>query len=242
MTTEDSPRGVLAQWQVSSACMRNTMGEPAYVLIAHSSDPNKGRGEEYNVEVYISGIGDVDELPGEPGYAAAKLYVSIPAYLPETFKRETNGIRLSVKSKYTEYTEIKSQIDFKGILREGSHTTTFDLTVPIYLFHRKFLDDNPYNLGVEGERIVWDKQWWRDNNFYYAPFSFSFTVANNAPSGDHNIYLHLVYRDCLKWYSSCATMKIHIKRWYEKDYMQLLVLIAASVTIILACYDLWKLI
>lgn len=231
MANEDSLRRILAQWSVNSACVANMMGEPAFVLIAHSSDPNKGRGEKYNVDVYISGVGDVDELPGEPGYAAAKLYVSIPAYLPETIKTESNGIRLSVKSKYPEYTEIKSPIDFKGVHREDLHTNVFDLTVPIYLFHRKFFNNNPNDLGVEGERIVWNKQWWRNDNYYYAPFSFSFTIANKAPSGDHNIYLHLVYRDCLKWYSNCATLKIHIKQWYENDGTRFLVILAAIASI-----------
>jgi hypothetical protein len=238
MTAEDSPRGVLVHWPTGPECMQNMMGEPAYALIAHSSDPNKGRGEEYNVEVYISGNGDVDELLGEPGYAAAKLYVSIPAYLPETIKREPNGLRLSVKSKYTEYTEIKSPIAFKGILSKGLHTNTFDLTIPIYFFNRRFLDTNPHNLSVEGERIIWDKQWWQDSDYYYAPFSFSFTVANNAPSGDHNIYLHLVYRDCLKWYSNSATLKIHIRQWYETDWIQIFVVIAALATMISAWCDL----
>ncbi|NLE25792.1 MAG: hypothetical protein GX625_10725 [Clostridiaceae bacterium] len=240
MAPENNQKRILASWPASPNCKGNMMGEPAYVLIAHSSDPNKGRGEEYNVEVYISGIGDVDELPGEPGYAAAKLYVSIPAYLPETFKREPNWVRLSVKSKYTEYTEIKLLNDFKGILREGSHTSAFDCTVPLYLFHRKLLDNNPNNLGVEGERMVWDKQWWKDTNYYYAPFSFSFTVANNAPSGDHNIYLHLVYRDCLRWYSNNITLKIHIKQWYEEDYIHFLAILAALASIVSAFYALYN--
>jgi len=241
VTNKDGLQRVSAQWTASSACMQNMMGEPAYVLIAHFSDPDKGRGEKYIVDIYISGVGDVDELLGDSGYAAAKLYVSIPDYLPETIERKSNGIRYSVKSKYTKYTEIKSSDDFEGIHHEELHTNVFDLTLPIFLFHRRFLDNNPNNLSVEGERIVWNKQWWQEENYYYAPFSFSFTVANKAPSGDHNIYLHLAYRDCLKWYSNCTTLKIHIRRWYEQDYIQFLVVVAAFATMISVWSDLfWK--
>lgn len=238
MTNEYSQQGVSVQWPVSSACIRNIMGKPAYVLIAHSSDPNRGRGEKYNVEVYISGVGDVDYSAGNPGLAAAKLYVSIPAYIPETIERKSNGTRLSVKSTYLEYTEIKSPDDFKAIHHEELVPNAFDLTVSHYFFTKKFYNNNPNDLGVEGERIVWNKQWWQDDNYYYAPISFSFTVANNAPSGDHNIYLHLVYKDCLRWYSNCATLKIHIKEWYEEDLIRALVIFAAFGSIVSGYYAL----
>jgi len=210
------------------------MGEPAYGLIVHSSDPTCGRGDNYKVDVYISGVGDVDYLAGNRGLAAAKLYVSIPAYIPETIKRDPKDerIRLTVKTIYPEYTDIETPIDFKAIHREEFHTNVFDLTMPHYFFDRKFRNNDPTDLGVEGERILWNKQWWIEDNYYYAPLSLSFTVANNAPSGDHNIYLHLVYRDGLRWYSNCATLKIHIKQWYENDGTRFLVMLAAIASII----------
>jgi hypothetical protein len=209
------------------------MGEPAYVLIVHSSDPTCGRGDNYKVEVYISGVGDVDCLVGNRGLAAAKLYVSIPAYIPETIKRDPKDerIRLTVKVIHHEYTKIETPTDFHAIRHEDFHTNAFDLTLPHYLFNRKFLNSNPSDLGVEGERIAWNRQWWLDDNYYYAPLSFSFTVAKNAPPGDHNIYFHLVYRDGPKWHSDCATLKIHIKQWYENDSTRFLVVLAAIASI-----------
>jgi hypothetical protein len=224
MATENNQQGVLVAWPSAQKCIANMMGEPAYVLVAHSSDPNRGRGEKYTVEVYISGVGDVE---------IAKLYVSIPAYIPKTIKMdpEDERRRLTVKSTYLEYTEVKSPIDFKAIRREKLVSNAFDLTVPHYFFNRRFLNTDPRDLGVEGERIVWNKQWWLDD-YYYAPLSFSFTVANNAPSGDHNIYFHLVYKDCLRWYSNCTTLKIHIKQWYEGDCIRILVVLATIASII----------
>ncbi len=233
MTAENNQHGVSATWPVSSKCIWNMMGEPAYVLVVHSSDPNKGRGEKYNADIFISGVGDVDELPGEPGYAAAKLYVSIPAYLPETIKRdqENERIRLTVESTYLQITDIKSPINFKAIQHKKLCTNAFGLTVPHYFFNRKICNTNPRDLGVEGERIFWNKQWWLEDNYYITPLSFSFTVAKHAPPGDHNIYLHLVYKDCLRWHSSCATLKIHIKQWYESDGTRFLVMLAAIASI-----------
>jgi len=209
------------------------MGEPAYVLIVHSSDPTCGRGDNYNVEVYISGVGDVE---------LAKLYVSIPPYIPDTIKIDPDGRRLTVKTKTFRYTEIVSPNFFKEKLDKNDlHPNVFDLTIPHYFFNRKFYNNDPNDLGVEGERITWDKQWWLDD-YYHAPISFSFTVANDAPSGDHNIYLHLVYKDCLRWYSNCATLKIHIKQWYEEDCIRILVVLATIASIISGCFALSNLI
>lgn len=233
MAAEHNQNGNCVSWLGSSACIRNTMGEPAYVLIVHSSDPTCCRGDNYKIEVYISGAGNVDYLEEYSALAAAKLYVSIPAYIPEIIKRDPKDerIRLTVKSIYPEITDIETQIDFKAIHREDFHTNVFDLTLPHYFFNRKFRNSNPNDLGIEGERILWNKQWWMEDNYYYAPLSFSFTVAKKAPSGDHNIYLHLVYRDCLRWYSNSATLKIHIKQWYENDGTRFLVMLAAIASI-----------
>ena len=79
MAAEHNHKGFCVSWSGSPACIGNMMGEPAYVLIVHSSDPTCGRGDNYKVEVYISGVGNVDYLAGNCGLAAAKLYVSIPA-------------------------------------------------------------------------------------------------------------------------------------------------------------------
>lgn len=191
------------------------MGEPAYMLIVHSSDPTKGKGDEYGVEVYISGVGDVE---------VAKLYVSIPAYIPETIEMDPDGRRLTVKARI--------------LKQEDLHPNSFDLTIPNYLFNRKFFNSDPNDLGVEGERVTWDDRSWE--KLHYSPLYFIFTIANDAPCGDHNIYLHLVYKSCLRWYSNSATVKIHIKRWYEQELIQLFVIIAALASIISGCYALYN--
>ena len=154
------------------------------MLIAHSSDPTRDRGDSYTVEIYISGVGDVE---------LAKLYISIPAYIPETLQVDQDGTRLSVETRQLEFTS-PDFLKAKEITQR--HTNVFSLTVPLYIFNRTILDVDPDHLGIEGERIRWDKRFWL--GIHYAPFSFSFKVAENAPPGDHNIYLHLVYKD-----SSC---------------------------------------
>jgi hypothetical protein len=204
------------------------MGEPAYTLIVHSTDPTRGRGDNYDVEVYVSGAGDVE---------LAKIYISIPAYIPETFERSQDGMtRFSVKTRYL--ASKSSDLKKASVITE-KYPNVFDLTVPHYFFTRKFFNADPNDLGVEGERIKWDSRYWM--NIHYAPFSFNFKVARNAPSGDHNIYLHLVYKDCLRWYSNSAILKIHIKQWYEEDYIRILVMLAAIASIISGSYALHSL-
>jgi hypothetical protein len=236
-------------WSVTPDCIRNMMGEPAYVLIVHSSDPSCGRGDNYKVEVYISGAGDVDQFKK---VSLAKLYVSVPAYIPKTLEILEKGpneiIRLSVEAKYLEYTSIEPsrnpntsmEPNFKAKLNKTRHTNAFDITLPHYLFGKKFFNTDPKDLGVEGERIIWDKEYWKED-YYAPPLSFNFNVAGNAPPGDHNIYLHLVYKSCSKWYSSSAILKIHIKQWYEEDTIRALVISAAIGSIISGCYALYNL-
>lgn len=199
---------------------RNPTGEPAYVLIVHSSDLTCSKGDEFTMDIYISGAGNVD---------LAKLYVSIPSYIPETIKIRPDGMRENVKLTYLEPTEITS----KKVNNEASEEflpSVFDLTLPSYFFKHKFLDNDPTHLGVQGERIQLDPRYGKKS--YHAPISFSFSIAKYAPPGDHNIYLHLVYKDGSKWYSNSTVLKIHIKQWYENDGTRFLVMLAAIASVI----------
>lgn len=48
------------------------------------------------------------------------------------------------------------------------------------------------------------------------PFLINFTIADNAPAGDHTITIIHFYKYLGKWYSDKNELEIHVNAWYEK--------------------------
>jgi len=199
--------------------IRNFMGEPAFQLIAHSSDPTKGRGDEFVIEIYISGAGNLD---------LAKMHVSIPSYIPKTIEILPDGTRKSVLIKQIMHKYAGS--DEAEVIPEIV-PAVFSVGIANYMFGRSLRSKDPTDLTNEGEvRKFNGQKIWVEK--YYPPLSISFTISRDAPPGDHNIYLHLVYRDMLRWYSDKATLKVHIKQWYEEEWIRYLAILAAIASIL----------
>lgn len=65
-----------------------------------------------------------------------------------------------------------------------------------------------------------------------APITFGFTVDDNAPEGDHEIFINLYYKNGKQWYQSQELVKIHVNSWHEQHIYQssvLITVLAASV-------------
>jgi len=48
------------------------------------------------------------------------------------------------------------------------------------------------------------------------PFVINFTIADNAPAGDHVITINHYYKYGDRWYLDKNELKIHVNAWYEK--------------------------
>jgi hypothetical protein len=51
-----------------------------------------------------------------------------------------------------------------------------------------------------------------------APITFGFTVDDNAPEGDHEIFIILYYKNGKQWYQSQELVKIHVNSWHEQHF------------------------
>jgi len=60
----------------------------------------------------------------------------------------------------------------------------------------------------------------------YPPFNIDFQIADEAPAGDHNIYISLLYKNKDQWQMEKQSIPIHVRYWYESKWLQILVWIA----------------
>jgi hypothetical protein len=64
------------------------------------------------------------------------------------------------------------------------------------------------------------------------PFTIEFKVSNDAPAGDHNVYADLFYKNKDKWQLDRQIMPLHVRYWYENEWIQFLVIIASLALLI----------
>ena len=48
------------------------------------------------------------------------------------------------------------------------------------------------------------------------PFRINFTIADDAPAGDHTITINHYYKHSGKWFSDKNELKLHVNYWYEE--------------------------
>lgn len=60
------------------------------------------------------------------------------------------------------------------------------------------------------------------------PFNISFRIANDAPRGDHSIYISLLYKNKGQWLMEKQSIPIHVRYWYESGWLQWAVYLALA--------------
>ena len=93
--------------------------------------------------------------------------------------------------------------------------TTLEMNI-IYIFRDL---QNPASANIGSFGVF-------DNNTYSPPFNIGFTIADDAPSGDHNLYINLLYRYEDKWHIEKQIIPIHVRYWYESRWIQVLTYLA----------------
>lgn len=69
-------------------------------------------------------------------------------------------------------------------------------------------------------------------NESYPPFNINFTIAENIPGGDYNMYVNLFYKNRDQWYMEKQAIPIHINYWYEHWLVQWGIILALVVGIL----------
>jgi len=172
-------------------------GEPAYTLLIHADDPHLRRGDNYNIVLEISGAGDVE---------CAKITISSSSYL------------------------IDGNIAFRYKLAGGRPPEIHNCALPAFLDlpHMIFTNFNYRTNAVTGYTTLSNVgEWVHHCEDKIDPIlSFSFKIAEDAPEGDHRLFLNLTYKslESHKWYTDKQAIDIHIAHWYEDERLKYLII------------------
>lgn len=78
---------------------------------------------------------------------------------------------------------------------------------------------------------TWGETVLEDGNFTSTPISLNFTIADDAPRGNHDVLFFVFYEYDNVWYSSQESVTIHVRHWYEKEDAKEYYHLAAILTI-----------
>lgn len=149
-------------------------------------------------------------VPGVGDVDYNKLDVSIPPYIVKN-----NKIRVT-------YTSNNMGIKNLKYLDEESH---FGLV----LYKEWFMADAD-GLTNRGDVFHYDS----NDGKRYAPLTFEFDIADNAPAGDHTISAVLFYKNGVQWYMYEKSIIVHIRYWQEEHPYQYAGLVALIGAVIVA--------
>ncbi len=172
-------------------------GEPAYALLIHANDPHLRKGDNFDSVIEISGAGDVSH---------AKITISLPEYI------------IDGNIIFTQ------RIDSRNPQTITALSPPLFIDLPIILFTNALYTINPANgqasLCNVGERYN------EDNGLKRPLLSFSFKIADDAPEGDHKIFLNLSYKSKGGiWQVDKQSITIHINHWYENEKIKYLIIL-----------------
>jgi hypothetical protein len=156
-------------------------------------------------------------VSGAGSVDASKIRVSIPFYIVQNSKIDTHTLRY--KNNSETYTDDWST---------GTATSFFIMPPNEYFKNR---NDSFASFGEIYNSIGGKKR---------GPISIKFTLRDDAPRGDQNIYTILYYKHDDKWYIDKQVVPIHNKYWYEGDRLQYLALLALAGGLIVTIIELIK--
>jgi hypothetical protein len=218
-------------------------GEPSYSLIIRSDDPQVDAGCDFNFDVFISGAGNVDA-------AKLYIFIPEYLAKNRGKTPEGKNAKVLITNHNPELKEDLQDTNLKwmGLIKSDTHEASsvncIELSSMIFspIMHKEENGAIREQLVNFGEIIGVSK----GKNI--SPFSFTITIDKQAPPGDHDIIFNLVYRDAVarntskldsityvgstlvlgsnfnderrKWHSEKSTLKVHVKKWYEKDWVK----------------------
>jgi hypothetical protein len=186
-------------------------GEPSYSLLIETSNKQLNHGDSFEIELSIAGLGDVE---------VSDFVVSIPAELPR-----------DKKIKFTEIVLIPiGNNTYHHIATKTNQSSRFWYLIPNIFYQLPEINQTNHSgmfsgaspLPVGQARFTIDA-------YDYAPFTIDFIIADDAPSGDHEMPITYNYKSNGKWYQDKEYIKIHINRFYETNTFYI---IAAIFTIL----------
>jgi hypothetical protein len=173
-------------------------GDPCYTLETQMINGPVNQGDDFNASFYISGAGNANNC---------RLRISIPKNIIENGRfiwtypeNESPGKQASLNN-----------INFK-LKKVAQNGTILDMDIShIFIKGQNTTFANIGSIGV------------LDNGTFYPPFNIEFKIAKDAPAGDHNIYITLLFKNQDQWQMEKQTIPIHVRYWYESKWLQIFV-------------------
>lgn len=192
----------------------NFYGDPSYIVLVHTSNPNVNSGDRFDAHLYISGSGSVD---------TSRVLISIPPYI---VKPDSNKL---------------TRIIYDPVVPGNNTFKPYPITADIGPRFYILLSNKIYEQVLEGklesgEEISYGVKFGERDNMFdgksYSPYSFEFVIADNAPGGDHDIIINYMYKYQDRWYSDDQIVTIHVNRFYEKTWFYIMALIISTLSLI----------
>ena len=174
-------------------------GDPCYTLETQTITGPVDHGEDLNLSFYISGAGSVENC---------RLRISIS---PNIIQGKTFTCTYPDNNSENNKAPI-GDIKLKKEIKNGS---ILDMDIShIFIKSQNTTRANIGSIGVPNQGI------------FYPPFNIGFKIADDAPSGDHNVYINLLYNNNDKWLMEKQSITIHVRHWYESERLQFIVYLA----------------
>lgn len=174
-------------------------GDPCYTLETQTINGPVTNGEYLNLSFYISGAGSVDNC---------RLRISIS---PSIIKGKT--FTCTYPDNDSKNNRMSTgDIKLKKEIKNGS---ILDMDIShIFIKSKNSTRANIGSIGVPNQGV------------FYPPFNIGFEIADDAPPGDHNVYINLLYKNNDQWLMEKQIIPIHVRYWYESERLQILVYLA----------------
>ncbi len=190
----DNVTSIGPNWDDPAKFNENFNGFPSYTLETQIKSNPVNTGDPFEVALYISGAGNVN---------SSKMKISIPPYIVQD---------QDVSLEYYEYGTEGRIVRTDRIIPRRINRLFNKTFIVIGLSNIYFMSHNnsPINVGELSDI----------GNESYPPFDIKFTIAENIPGGDYNMYVNLFYKYRDQWYMEKQSIPIHINYWYEHWLVQ----------------------
>lgn len=197
-------------------------GEPSYSLLIKTSNTQLNPKNNFTFDIFLSGLGNVD---------FSKLVVSIS--------------RDIVKGGKVNYTEIDYDDCTADPINNSKELCGKTISGPVdpsfwtpvsndyYRTVKNKELQNEFSGKLVGAATIGELTYaLKPDQPQRAPFSVSFVIADDAPPGDHNIEIVYTYGNKGKWFQDKQTIKIHVNRFYEKEWFHKITTLLAYLSIV----------
>lgn len=174
---------------------------PSYTIVTIPATINTDPGETVNVNIYISGLGNIKNN---------KLIVFFPDDLLNTENPGVIGTTIRCAGYGNTSTGFPSFFDDNITLRDIS----ISLQECNFMYPETF-EENIAPL-IMSERRIFEKP----------PIYISMNIAKEATPGDREVYLVFTYTDGIKWYQDKEEIMIHVNNPIEENRIVLLIILA----------------